>query len=98
MPAMLPDGFQWVPRYQYAEHELALKLDHRTVAQLMQRMGGSWYAQLDCQRPIGAPMRMRDCQSRETGIAGIEAWACRHEARLRAEVDAMPKPRHLGVG
>ena len=95
---MLPEGFKWTERYQYAKDELALKLDDREVAVLMRTIDGHWFAYLERQRPGMAPQVKRDCRSRETGIAGIELWACRHEARLRAEVAAIPRPRHVGAG
>lgn len=86
---MLPDGFEWVPRYQYAREEIALALDGEHVASLLHRLDGSWYARLEIQRPIDAPLVTRSCTSFEAGKAGCEAWACRHEARLRAEVAAV---------
>jgi hypothetical protein len=85
---MLPEGFEWTPRYQHAKDELALQVDGRVVAQLMQRVDGTWFARLWAQAGIEAPLVMRDCQSFKTGKAGIEAWACRHEERLRREVQA----------
>lgn len=90
---MLPEGFRWIPRGQYTGDELALTLDGRYVAQLMQRVSGSWFAQLWSHRGIHAPLVTRSCRSRETGITGIEAWACRHEAQLRTEVSALPGRR-----
>ena len=83
---MLPDGFEWIPRHQYADRELALTLDGEYVAMLLERVDGSWLARLECQQPIAAPLVMRQCSSFEAGKTGVEAWACRHEARLRAEV------------
>jgi hypothetical protein len=84
---MLPDGFAWHPRYQHAPGELALKVDGHVVAQLLQRLDGRWLAQLWTHRHITAPVVSRPCQSRESGKSGIEAWACRHEARIRAEAE-----------
>ncbi len=83
---MLPPGFKWIPRYQRASDELALTLDDVHVAALLLRVDGGWTARLDAQRPIDAPLVMRRCTSFERGKAGVEAWAARHEARLRAEV------------
>lgn len=81
----LPEGFKWIPRYQYAPGELALTLDGRHIAQLMKKVDGlAWIARLDCQQPITAPVVMRDCTSFEAGKAGIEAWVLRHEDTLRA--------------
>lgn len=84
---MLPADFQWIPRGQYAGDEPALTLEGKFVAMLMRKVDGTtWYARLDCQRSITAPVVWRDCSSFEVGKAGIEAWALKHEARLRREV------------
>ena len=80
---MLPADFQWIPRGQYAGDELALTVGGRWVAQLMKKVNGDWYALLR----VGPGLRddlFRDCESRESGIAGVEAWACRNEEALRA--------------
>lgn len=83
---MLPAGFQWVPRYQNAPPgELALHVDGLEVASLMQKVDGSWLALLRPHQEPMAPFRTRDCTSRGAGITGIQAWALRHEAHLRAE-------------
>lgn len=82
---MLPDGFQWVPRGQYAEDELALLCNGRHVAMLMKMVDGKrWIARLDAHQPITSDVVMRPCTSRESGMAGIEAWAGRHQETLRA--------------
>lgn len=81
---MLPDAFTWHPRWQYAKGELALMVGKRTVAMLMQRNGGAWFARLECHQPIDAPMVIRNCSRFEAGKAGIEVWATRHADRLRA--------------
>lgn len=82
---MLPTGFQWISRGQYAEDELALVCNGRHVAMLMKRVDGvTWMARLDAHQPIASPVVSRDCSSFEAGKAGIEAWAARHEATLRA--------------
>jgi hypothetical protein len=83
---MLPDDFQWKPRWQHAKDELALVLDGRTVAMLMRTADSKWVARLDCQQPDDAPIHMRKCATFETGKGGIEAWAAKHQARLRAEL------------
>lgn len=88
---MLPDDFTWQPRWQYAKGELSLVLGKGPVAMLMQRTDGTWFARLECQRPIDAPMVKRDCSSFEAGKAGIEAWATRHADRLRAESALPPR-------
>lgn len=81
---MLPADFQWIPRGQYAGDELALTVGGRWVAQLMTRANGKdWYALLK----IGPGLmddQFRDCESRESGIAGVEAWATRNQDALRA--------------
>lgn len=91
-PRMLPDEFTWAPRWQHDETEPALVLDGVTVACLLRRVDGSWTARLDAHHPITAPLVLRRCRSRESGIAGIEAWAQRHADRLRAEVAERPRP------
>lgn len=83
---MLPDGFQWKERYQYAAGELALVYGGKQVAMLMRRADGGWLARLWCHWPIEAPIVSRHCSSSEAGKAGIEMWAERHEARLRDEL------------
>lgn len=80
----LPADFQWLPRGQYAQDELALAVGGRWVAQVMRKANGQdWYALMK----VGPGLLddvFRDCESRESGIAGVEAWACRHEDALRA--------------
>lgn len=82
---MLPEEFTWEPRHQYAKGELALRLGAMTVAQLMRKVTGEWFAELSPYSEMFSPLVFRDCVSRESGIAGIEAWACRHEAHLREQ-------------
>lgn len=89
---MLPSGFQWAPRWQYDTQRTALTLDGVQVAMLLDKVTGGWYARLWVHWPITAPVVTRPCSSLEAGRAGIEAWACRHEARLRQEVG-----RHIAV-
>lgn len=85
----LPDGFHWIRAHQYEQGEpTALALGDVQVAQMMDRLNGSWFVRLDCQQPIEAPLVTRDCSSFEQGRAGAEEWVRRNEARLRAEVDA----------
>src|SRR5688500_10864641 len=83
--ALLPAGFQWIPRWQYADGDLALALGGEQVAMLMRRADGGWVARLEAQWPLSAPLVMRQCSSFEAGKSGIEAWAIRHEARIRDE-------------
>ena len=82
---MLPDGFQWIPRGQYAQDELALVVNGRHVAMLMRKVDGvAWVARLDAHQSITSAVVMRPCASRESGMAGIEAWANRHQDTLMA--------------
>lgn len=97
---MLPDGFQWVPRYQRAPPgELALDCNGLHVAQLTQKLDGTWLARLKPFHALFSPEVARDCTSHEAGVAGIEAWACRHEAHLReqAALYEASRPRHRGA-
>ncbi|MCD0280443.1 hypothetical protein JWH04_16155 [Xanthomonas melonis] len=97
---MLPEGFQWIPRYQYADADTAVALDGEHVASLIERVDGGWFARLELQKPFEHPLVTRRCTSLEAGRAGIEMWVCRHEQRLRAEVAAIEaaRPRHCGAG
>ena len=94
---MLPHDFHWRPRYQYANGDNALFVGSNMVAWLDQRIDGSWFARLEVLS--GGSGGHRACTSVEQGRAGCEAWACRHEARLRrqsAEHDAkLPMRRWL---
>ncbi|HEY4529399.1 MAG TPA: hypothetical protein VIG97_03570 [Luteimonas sp.] len=83
---MLPDGFQWAKRHQYDTQETALVYRRKQVAVLLERLDGSWMARLECHWPITEPLVTRACSSLEAGRAGVEEWARRHAARLRAEV------------
>ena len=83
---MLPDRLEWAPRWQYAEGELALKLDSKTIAMLLRRANGKWFARLECHWPIGEPLVIRDCSSFDAGKAGCEEWARRNVDRLSAEI------------
>ncbi len=87
---MLPEDFTWHPRWQYAKDELSLVLGQGPVAMLMQRTDGTWYARLECHWSLDRPIVTRRCRSFDTGKAGIEAWATRHAARLRAETGCIP--------
>lgn len=83
---MLPDGFEWRVRHQYAEGELALVYGGKQVAMLMRKAGGDWFARLWTHWPVTAPLVVRDCSSFEGGKAGIEMWAARHQEQIRREV------------
>ncbi len=90
---MLPDGFAWIRRGQYAGEDLALTLHGEWVAMLMRKANGvDWCARLDCHHGIHAPVVTRPCSSFDAGKAGIEAWAIRHHARLLAEIGRGPAP------
>ncbi len=83
---MLPEGYTWVPRH-LSPQELDLHLDGKGVAQLHKTMDNTrWFVLLDRHWPIEAPLVIRPCESRESGIAGLERWAQRHRERLRAEI------------
>lgn len=56
------------------------------VARLISRLGGTWFVRLDYHLPDST--LQRECSSYEAGVRGVELWAARHEARLRAEVEA----------
>ncbi|WDS36251.1 hypothetical protein [Pseudoxanthomonas sp.] len=92
----LPKGFRWEYRWQYSKVEDGLFLDSQVVAMLLDKVGGGWFARLDCQKGIDDPLVTRPCASFDSGKAGCEAWVIRHEARLRAEVAekiaSRPKP------
>lgn len=90
---MLPEGFAWSPRGQYAGGELALTLDGTWVAMLMRKANGAdWMVRLDCHHGIPAPLVLRQCTGFQAGKAGVEAWAHRHQDRLRAEVATRLRP------
>ena len=83
---MLPEGFHWAPRWQHDDGPNAIYCAGQVVAFMDRKVGGEWFARLDCQS--GGPVRLRDCSSREQGRAGCEAWICRHQDRLRTEAEA----------
>lgn len=100
---MLPDGFHWTQAYQHQEGPpRLLALGARGVARMEQRVdNGAWYILLDYHLPYDRrPKQSRACTTFESGHAGAEMWAVRHEARLRAEVAAIEaaRPRHCGAG
>src|SRR5690606_6259228 len=80
MPAM-----RWKPVHITASGPpTVLELDGVAVVRLMDRVGGTWFAVLDCPRPI-EQRRQRDCTSYEAGRAGAELWVQRHRLRLERE-------------
>ncbi len=83
----MPAGFQWIPASQYETGEpRALALDGHMVAMLIDRVDGGWFARLEVQKPLEAPLVTRPCSSFSQGRQGCELWASRHEVRLRAEI------------
>jgi len=88
---MLPDGFNWAPRYQYDQGDNGLFIAGELVAFLDMRIDGGWLARLDVHHD--RKLIARRCTSRETGRAGCEAWARRHAARLRREAEAKAAAR-----
>lgn len=93
----LPDGFRWIQAHQYEKGEpTALALEDVWVARMMDRVDGSWFVRLECQKPFDAPLVTRSCTSFEQGRSGAEEWVRRHEARLRAEVAAKLAARRKG--
>lgn len=97
---MLPDGFKWARRWQYDREAGGLFLCGVLVAYVDARVDGGWFARLDCQQPIDAPLTLRRCQSLASGRRGCEIWATRHQERLRREVaDVLARrPRHAAIG
>lgn len=60
-----------------------LYLDGVGVVRLMDRVDGTWFAQLDYHLPTSD--RRRACTSYEAGRQGAEIWAQRHVDRLARE-------------
>lgn len=84
---MAEQEFKWAalnPGYEGAE--VLYKLGITPVARMVDRIGGTWFAVLDYHLP--GEKRHRECTSYEAGRRGVELWAARHAARLRAEVNA----------
>lgn len=86
---MLPEGFAWLPRWQYDRGDNAVFLDGVCVCFLDTTADGqTWWVRLWAHRGMGHPLITRTCTSYEAGRAGCEAWVCRHESLLRQEVAA----------
>lgn len=82
------DEFNWQTMAIEPQRRLvSYRLGITEVARLMRRVGGEWYVRLDMHLS-GDKLVLRDCRSYETGRAGVELWAARHEARIRAEIEA----------
>ncbi|KKY12981.1 hypothetical protein DGN16_23045 [Xanthomonas citri pv. fuscans] len=84
-------GFQWTGVH-LNDHstDTDTALEGVAVVRLIERVGGTWFARLDYQRPaLAGPNKSRDCSSFEQGKRGAEIWAERHQERLRREVAAI---------
>jgi hypothetical protein len=88
---MIPDGFRWAPRYQYAQGDNGLFIAGELVAYMNTRTDGEWLARLDVHHD--GTLITRRCTDWERGRAGCEAWARRHESRLRRETEAKAATR-----
>lgn len=87
------DEFNWTTMAIEPQRRLvSYRLGITEVARLMRRVGGEWYVRLDMHLS-GDKLVLRDCRSYETGKAGVELWAARHEARIRAEIEAKREAR-----
>jgi hypothetical protein len=85
---MLPPDFRWhaVGTATFSQPN-SLLLDCVEVARLYQRVREeAWWVSLNNQRPAEERKRVL-CSGYQQGAAGVEIWAERHQARLRAEVD-----------
>lgn len=84
---MLPEGFRWAKRWEYASGENAICLGSTQVAFVdLMADGVRWWARLECHKGLDYPLVSRQCTSYEAGRRGCELWVCRHEERLRREV------------
>ena len=93
---MLPEGFEWREILQDSRTR-GLFLRGSEVARLAQKVGGQWYAILRPYAEPFSPIVTRDCETFETGRAGVEAWVCRHEAHLREQEAMRVQERHSAV-
>lgn len=82
----MPDDFYWAPRCHLDSLPTGLHLHGEQVANLQQRLDGSWLAYLYLRTGLDAPLVSRSCSSFDAGRRGCEMWALRHEAALRARV------------
>lgn len=69
----------------------SLKYGQMEVARLHERVDGTWFCTLRQHLPYEQRVN-RDCRSYETGKAGCEEWARRHEAEI-AEADRLSTQR-----
>lgn len=89
---MLPDDFSWAKVADFESKPTAVYVNDLAVCRLVERLDGSWFVNLDYHLPPpdeAALHPSRNCRSYETGRAGCEEWARRHEVRLRAETAAI---------
>ena len=82
-----PDDFQWQKAIQwFPGAEDSFRLKGTEIARMSQRVDDhSWFVTLDRHLGWDAEKQVK-CTSYERGRAGVEAWARRHEARLKCEV------------
>lgn len=84
---MEEDTFNWTHSIQWSKQpEDTLRLGTTEVARLHQNVRtGAWFVTLD-QHLAYERRHNHDCSSYESGRAGAEVWARRHEERLRHEI------------
>lgn len=83
---MLPDGFHWTGVHQNDRGiPTVLAYDGMGVLRLLPVAGERFLALLNYHHD--GSRRERQCASYESGKAGAELWACRHQERLRREVE-----------
>ena len=79
--------FEWKPYSQHASGPPTVYCwEGKEVARLFDRINGTWFVELDRQRPY-EQRRMLDCQSYDSGRRGVELWAERHRERLIRECE-----------
>lgn len=81
----LPDDFKWIT--PHGQEGPATVIEHRgeRVVQLYHGVDGVWRVDLGHYKfPSDA---VRVCTGYDQGRAGAEIWVCRHQARLRVDVD-----------
>jgi hypothetical protein len=90
----MPGMFEWgyLTTAVTDQPKTVYRLNGKEVARLSRHLDGHWIATLDQHLPWER-RRNRDCQSFESGQAGVEAWATRHADGLAAEVAAIDAAR-----
>lgn len=86
---MLPERFHWQPRHSYSDVADGLFLGTTLVGMLFDRGQAGWLALLEAHQAPGNSVPTRHVTSYQAGRDLCEAWALRHEARLRQEVAGM---------